>query len=216
MLASTPEFSLSTVLLIYISLLDIYIHEAYHMGNYVSCALSSPGGKQSRATKVIFPSGQIQEFHAPIKAAELMLETPNFFVVNSMSVQIGRRFSALNADEDLEMANVYVMFPMKRLNSIVTAADMGALFLTANSPDKRGSGEANIRTFPEPGDVPQLVEGKTADDWQENEAAVAVPKLNLDDIEEFSSPEFMHRLSMCRSRKPLLETIAEEPVICSR
>lgn len=186
------------------------------MGNYVSCALSSPGGKQSRATKVIFPSGQIQEFHAPIKAAELMLETPNFFVVNSMSLQIGRRFSALNADEDLEMANAYVMFPMKRLNSIVTAADMGALFLTANSAAERGSGEANIRTFPEPRDVPQLVEGKTADDWQENETVVAVPKLNLDDIEEFLSPEFMHRLSMCRSRKPLLETIAEEPVICSR
>ncbi|XP_030940749.1 uncharacterized protein LOC115965622 [Quercus lobata] len=172
------------------------------MGNYVSCALSSPGGKQSRATKVIFPSGQIQEFHAPIKAAELMLETPNFFVVNSISLQIGRRFSALNADEDLEMANVYVMFPMKRLNSIVTAADMGALFLTANSAAKRDSGEANIRTFPEPRD--------------ENETAVAVPKLNLDDIEEFSSPEFMLRLSMCRSSKPLLETIAEEPVICSR
>ncbi len=188
------------------------------MGNYVSCALSNPGGKHSRATKVIFPSGQIQEFHAPIKAAELMLEMPNFFVVNSMSLQMGRRFSALNADEDLEMANVYVMFPMKRLNSIITAADMGALFLTANSAAKRGgSGGANIKALLASGDVAKLVDGETVDDWRENEtgAMEAVPRLNLDDIEEFSSPEFMHRLSMCRSKKPLLETIAEEPV-CSR
>ncbi|KAI8031097.1 hypothetical protein LOK49_LG01G03015 [Camellia lanceoleosa] len=123
-----------------------------------------------------------------------MLETPNFFVVNSASLQIGRRFSALNADEDLEIANVYVMFPMKRLNSMVTAADMGALFLTANSAAK------NIRVLPEP---------------QKMEQEEAVPKLNVDDIEEFSMPEFKHRLSMCRSKKPLLETIVEEPVCFS-
>ena len=53
-----------------------------------------------------------------------------------MSLQIGRRFSALNADEELECGNVYVMLPMKRLNSLVKASDMGALLLTA----KRVSG----------------------------------------------------------------------------
>ena len=49
----------------------------------------------------------------------------------------------------------------------------------------------------------------------ENEEKKATPKLNLDDIEEFSAPEFIHRFSMTRSKKPLLETIAEEPV-CAR
>ena len=44
--------------------------------------------------------------------------------------------------------------------------------------------------------------------------APVVPKLNLDDIEEFSALEFKHRLSMCQPKKPLLETIAEEPVCC--
>ncbi|KAL7231493.1 hypothetical protein ACSBR2_009693 [Camellia fascicularis] len=161
------------------------------MGNYISCTLSGPGGKHSRAPKVIFPTGEIKQYHQPVQAAELMLETPNFFVVNSTSLQIGRRFSALNADEDLEIANVYVMFPMKRLNSMVTAADMGALFLTANAAAK------NIRVLPEP---------------QKMEQEEAVPKLNVNDIEEFSMPEFKHRLSMCRSKKPLLETIVEEPV----
>jgi len=177
------------------------------MGNYISCSTlsSAGGGRRSRATKVIFPSGEIRQLHAPTKAAELMLETPNFFLVNSESLHIGRRFSALSADEDLEMANVYVMFPMRRLNSVVTTADMGALFLAANSTAK------HRRAVPESGDhggTPNyLLEGKADDDddWHE-------PKLNLDDIEEFSAPEFIHRLSMCRSKKPVLETIAEETV----
>ncbi|CAA2996580.1 Hypothetical predicted protein [Olea europaea subsp. europaea] len=164
------------------------------MGNYISCTLSSPAGKHSgRAVKVIFPGGEIRKFYEPTKAAELMLESPNSFLVNTKSLQIGRRFSALNADEDLEMANVYVIFPMKRLNTSVTASDMGALFLTANSSEKRPASIGNVRILPECSEKP-------------------VPKLNLDDIKEFSTPEFQHRLSLCRSRKPLLETIVEEPV----
>ncbi|XAR51494.1 hypothetical protein NMG60_11006139 [Bertholletia excelsa] len=161
------------------------------MGNYVSCTLSSPLGKQSRAVKVIFPTGEIKHFYEPVKAAELMMETPGFFLVNSRSLQIGRRFSALNADEDLEIANVYAMFPMKRLNSAATAADVAPLFLAA----KRVAG-GNVRVLPEP--LPS--------------AETAAPKLNLDDVQEISAPEFRHRLSMCRSKKPLLETIVEEPV----
>ena len=110
------------------------------------------------------------------------------------------------------MANVYVMFPMRRLNSVVTMADMGALFPAANSTAK------HRRFIPESGDdsTPNyLLEGKEDDDdddWHESAGNVAVPKLNLDDIEEFSAPEFIHRLSMCRSKKPVLETIAEEAV----
>lgn len=169
------------------------------MGNYISCSLSAPGGnKHWRGIKVIFPSGEIQQLQEPIKAAELMLEMPGFFVVNTRSLHIGRRFSALNADEELEFGNVYLMLPMNKLNSAVTAADMGALLLTA----KRVSG----------GKVRRILPSEEVNMAMELESQ---PKLNLDDIEDFSNPEFMHRLSMCRSKKPLLETIAEEP-LCSR
>ncbi|XP_014508088.1 uncharacterized protein LOC106767660 [Vigna radiata var. radiata] len=159
------------------------------MGNYISCTLSTAGSKHWRGIKVIFPSGEIEEFEEGVKAAELMLEMPSFFVVNTRSLQIGRRFCALNADEELESGNVYVMHPMKRLNSVVRPSDMGALLLTA----KRVT--AKVRVVPE--------------------KQVEEPKFNFEDIEEFSSPEFVHRLSITRSKKPLLETIAEEPV-CAR
>lgn len=168
--------------------------------------MSTLGGKQPcRAAKVIFPGGEVRRFDEPVKAAELMLESPNFFVVNSLSLQMGRRFSALNADEDLEMANVYVMFPMQRVNSLVTAADMGALFLVAK---KAVSGRKKRIS---PADQPAVAapENLRTDDDQGAAAAAAAPRLNLDDIENFSAPEFMHRLSMSRSKKPLLETIEE-------
>ncbi|CAJ2665231.1 uncharacterized protein LOC123906690 [Trifolium pratense] len=162
------------------------------MGNYISCSLSAGGGnKQWRGIKVIFPCGEIRKIEEAVTAAELMVEMPSFFVVNTRSLQIGRRFCALNADEELEYGNVYVMIPMKKLNSAVTAADMGTLLLTA----KRVSAKGN-KILP------------TAESILEMESQ---PKLNLDDIDQELS---MHRLSLCssRSKKPLLETIAEETV----
>ncbi|KAM0057729.1 hypothetical protein Hdeb2414_s0005g00161751 [Helianthus debilis subsp. tardiflorus] len=115
-----------------------------------------------------------------------MLESPNSFVVNSKSLRIGSRFSALNADEDLEFATVYVMFPMSRVNSVVTAADLDSLFITAKKIGRV---------------VPETV--------------AAPPRLKLEEIEEVSV-EFKRRMTtMCRSKKPLLDTIEEEHV-CSR
>ncbi|XP_021888343.1 uncharacterized protein LOC110807507 [Carica papaya] len=171
------------------------------MGNYVSCTLSTPGGK---STKVILPTGEIRVINAATTAAELMVETPNHFVVNTSSLKIGRRFSPLAADEDLELANVYLMLPMKRVHSAVTAADMGLLYLAA----KRSFAGGKVGVLP----AVAAPESKKADVWPESEPPAEttdVPKLNLDDIEEFSTPEFSHRLSMSRSRKPLLETITE-------
>lgn len=177
------------------------------MGNYVSCALATSSVGKYRAAKVIFPGGEVRVLDRPTKVAELMLEEPSFFVVNSQSLHMGRRFSALGADEDLEMGSVYAMFPMTRLNSVVTAADMGALFMRANSSVKQASA-GRMRLLAESGRGSQIMPSPAAENAGET-------RLNLEDIEEYSTPEFKHRLSMCRSKKPLLETIAEEP-LCSR
>ncbi|XP_062143453.1 uncharacterized protein LOC133851125 [Alnus glutinosa] len=166
------------------------------MGNYISCTLATPLIKNNKAARVIFPGGEIRHCRETVKAAELMLERPNFFLVNSRSLHIGRRFSALAADEELEFGNVYIMFPMKRVNSIVTAADMAALFMAANSAAKRISSDGGKQEV-----------GETAEE--------SGSRLSLEGVEEFAAPEFKFRLSVCRSRKPGLETITEEP-ICSR
>nr|XP_033511104.1 uncharacterized protein LOC104092649 [Nicotiana tomentosiformis] len=173
------------------------------MGNFTSCTVL-PTIRNSKAARVVLPGGEIRQFREPIKAAELMLENPNNFLVNSSSLNIGRRFSALSADEDLEYGNVYIMFPMKRVNSVVTASDMTVLLLAANSAAKRISG-GNVKISPE-------VSAPAPESTPENNAAGG---RSLDGVEGFPvEQELKYRLS-CRSRKPSLATILEEPV-CSR
>ncbi|KAM0068098.1 hypothetical protein Hdeb2414_s0002g00069281 [Helianthus debilis subsp. tardiflorus] len=152
------------------------------MGNYASCTLT----KHSNTTKIIYPTGEIRKLRQPINAAELMMESPNTFLVNSKTLRIGSRFSALNADDELEIASVYVVFPMNRRNSVVTTNDLGSVFLVAKSGGKR---IGSVRISPENAPTP--------------------PRVSFEEVEEFSSPEFKKMVCMCRSKKPLLETIVE-------
>nr|GMD70380.1 uncharacterized protein LOC109157229 [Ipomoea batatas] len=166
------------------------------MGNLTSCSIRGPRVGSTKAARVILPGGEIRQFREAVKAAELMLEHPAYFLVNSRSLNMGRRFSALSADEDLEFGNVYIMFPMKRVNSVITAADMAVLLMAANSAAKRISGSANVKVSPD-------VAAATAGESPENDVSPS---------DAFAGLEFTHRLSSCRSKKPVLETIVEEPI----
>ncbi|CAN0877019.1 hypothetical protein LINGRAHAP2_LOCUS11628 [Linum grandiflorum] len=164
------------------------------MGNYVSCTLATPLIKSGKAARVVFPGGEVRQFRdQTIKAAEIMFECPNFFLCNSQSLHIGRRFSPLPADEELELGNVYLLFPIRRASSIVTAADMAVFFLAANSAAKRIAGG----------------KGKVG---SESEVSGGEGKRLEETAEEMELPaEYKYRMSVCRSRKPMLETIREEP-----
>ncbi|KAJ7943056.1 DUF4228 domain-containing protein [Quillaja saponaria] len=174
------------------------------MGNYLTCHLGSPLMKSSKAARVIFPNGEVKQFKESIKAAELMLECPNFFLTNSRSLHIGKRFNALSADEELEFGNVYILFPMKRLFSFVTAADVAVFLMAVNSAAKRITGSGRVQVSPE---------ASGADDENQRERQSSAEgegqRLSLDGNE---LSEFQFRLSVCRSRRPNLETISEEPI----
>lgn len=165
------------------------------MGNFISCAFVAPKLKSPKSARVILPSGEIRQFRQPVKAAELMLEAPSFFLVNSKSLNIGRRFSPLTADEDLEFGNLYVMFPMRRANSLVTAADVAVFLMAANSAPKRIAGANNGKISPEA------------------EAASPSSESRLEVLFlEGAAPEYQFRLASCRSKRPGLDTIVEEPL----
>ncbi|XP_050217408.1 uncharacterized protein LOC126668245 [Mercurialis annua] len=173
------------------------------MGNYTSsckqaCQIDNKYSKSSSSTtKVIFPTGEIKKINQPTKAAELMMETPNYFITDSKIMRIGKRFCPLNADDDLLKGNIYVMIPMHKKNYVVCASDLGSLFMIADSTVKKGSG-GGIKVQPGGGTV---AVGDVA----------VVPRLSLEGLEETSVPAVMRRMSISRSRKPLLETIDEEP-----
>ncbi|CAH8320184.1 unnamed protein product [Eruca vesicaria subsp. sativa] len=181
------------------------------MGNYVSSALSKTSSSSSSAARVILPDGELRHIHEPTKAAELMMEIPNFFLVDAKSLKIGRKLNPLAADDDLELrgCHVYVTFPMTRATSAANASDMARLLATAKKHQRRrvGTKSSAVGTA-----VKHCHNGRVSPDGEVDDVGVtsAGSKLSLEDIEEFSAAEFMHRISISKSKKPKLETIDEE------
>ncbi|KAG2300305.1 hypothetical protein Bca52824_036777 [Brassica carinata] len=179
------------------------------MGNYVSSALSKTTPSSSSSTaRLILPDGEVRHIHEPTKAAELMLEIPSFFLVDAKSLKIGRKFNPLAADDDLQIkgCHVYIAFPMTRATSAANASDMARLFVAAKK-QHRQSKSSGVGTA-----VRSCHSGRVSPDGGEDDVKIvsAGSKLNLEDIEEFSAAEFMHRISVSKSKKPKLETIVEE------
>ncbi|ERN00085.1 uncharacterized protein LOC18428129 [Amborella trichopoda] len=188
------------------------------MGNYISCASTGVPSKNS-GVKVVLSDGSIRRFDRPVKAAELMLEAPNHFLSNSKSVHLGRRFSPIPADEDLDMGEVYFMFPMRRANSMVSPADMAGMLMRADKAIKKTSGGLK-RVLPEiiqEEDYARKIDSRPTEIGEVGNCGgeVNFRRPGFEEVEDFPMG-FNHRLSMCRSRKPRLETINEEATVCSR
>ncbi|KAK4741536.1 hypothetical protein SAY87_025124 [Trapa incisa] len=171
------------------------------MGNSVSCTLmAAPSimkkNRKYRPTTVVFPDGEVRQLtgQLTITAAEFMIECPNYFLANTRSLHVGRRFSALSADEELESGNLYILFPMKRVKSIVTAVDMAPLRLMGTNTGSR------------------RVSKGSGYDLKDAKSEEPGPTLGVEAEQISELPTYRCRLSSCGSRKPLLETIREESV----
>ncbi|XP_010463778.1 PREDICTED: uncharacterized protein LOC104744418 [Camelina sativa] len=178
------------------------------MGNYASCVLyettpssQSSSSVSSSSAKVILPDGGVRDIHAPTKVAEIMMEMPSYFLVDAKSLRIGGKFIPLAADDDLDLSgcHVYVAFPMTRVTSAANSSDMTRLYLAGK---KRAKSVDNRRVSPD----------QEEGDHHHDVRLIGRPKLNLEDIEEFSAAEFIHRMSVSKSKKPQLETIIEDHV----
>lgn len=90
------------------------------------------------------------------------------------------------------------MLPMRKLNSLVTAADVAVFLMAANSAPKRITGGGVVKVSPEmAAEVEEVSSG----------GVIGRSRLGLEGVDEYK-----YRLASCRSRKPGLETITEEPI----
>lgn len=89
--------------------------------------------------KLILPDGRLQEFSHPIKASYLLQKDPTIFICNSDEMEFGDTISALNAEEELQLGQLYFALPLKRLRSRLRAEEMAALAVKASSALKRSS-----------------------------------------------------------------------------
>lgn len=139
--------------------------------------------------QIIFSTGMIKKFDYPIEAAELMFDFPNHFVASTANMKVGRRFSALGADDELEMGCVYILMDMRRLNSVVTTDDMAFIHLSSS---KRMEAAKSVFVNEKRQTTTRL------------EELVATEGI-------FDINEMKFRMGMGeKSRKPMLQTIEED------
>lgn len=150
------------------------------MGNCVSCSCTLPAGSigsGASSIQIIFPGdAEARHLDGPATAAELMLDAPGHFLVRAGSLGVGRRLVPLPADKNLEAGEVYVMFPMRRANAIMTAADVAALA----SPDAAAPVEAA------PLDAPESEVGEM---WSRGLRTCRSRRPALDTIDEEDKPQ---------------------------
>ncbi|GLJ09141.1 hypothetical protein SUGI_0102530 [Cryptomeria japonica] len=185
------------------------------MGNYMSCV-------SSQTVKVILQNGSVQEFKRSVKAAELMLENSQQFVSHASCVKAGKRAAALVADEELQMGQLYLMLPMHKLNSALTASDVASLLLFQKNSSFKNSGTRRnpkghsrilpVLTYMCPLPVVERKQGKQAvagskrGNGKEDDICVKT-------VVEVEDVPTIRRLSVCRSWKPALETITEVSIV---
>lgn len=216
------------------------------MGGHLSCmyveaSSVNPQNCSSGVLKVVLAcEGRTCEFSEPLKVAELMLEFPNHFVteydINHDKIASGtsppaaeplytKRVSPLPADHDAKLCHVYLLLPMHRLNTRLSADEIALVSALATAPSPSSTApQCTTLSYAKTSKVTPL----SARDYQEAELMTAtsnvaiaksysVPILEL--LEEVASMEdtllphnaSQQHLHILRSKSwtPKLETIIE-------
>ncbi|MCO5560277.1 hypothetical protein L7F22_013888 [Adiantum nelumboides] len=118
------------------------------------------GNSSHRVLKVVLAyEGRTCEFSEPVKVAELMLDFPNHFVAEFLPDNIqhvpspasattlrqeamataaipvhSKRVSPLPADHDAQLSHVYLLLPMHRLNTRLSADELNVISALAATP----------------------------------------------------------------------------------
>ncbi|OVA05197.1 Protein of unknown function DUF4228 [Macleaya cordata] len=98
------------------------------MGICSSCESTSVA-----TAKLILQDGQLQEFTYPVKVSYVLQKHPTSFICNSDDMDFDDFVSAINADEELQLGQLYFLLPLRRLKQPLQAEDLAALAVMASS-----------------------------------------------------------------------------------
>ncbi|KAF3328965.1 hypothetical protein FCM35_KLT06043 [Carex littledalei] len=88
--------------------------------------------------------GTITKFQKPVRASELMVENPGWFVCDSAELGVGVRVPGLTADEKLQPSRLYFLLPVDMLYSVLTDEEMDSLSYKASIALKKGGCKKGI------------------------------------------------------------------------
>ncbi|KAG2244891.1 hypothetical protein Bca4012_022323 [Brassica carinata] len=94
---------------------------------------SSSESLQVATAKLILLDGRMMEFTKPVKVGYVLLKNPMCFICNSDDMEFDEALSAISADEELQLGQIYFALPLRYLRQPLQAEEMAALAAKANS-----------------------------------------------------------------------------------
>lgn len=101
--------------------------------------------------KLILHDGRLQEFSYPIKASYLLQNDPSIFICNSDEMDFGNVVCAVNAEEELQLGQLYFALPLSHLKHKLKAEEMAALAVKASSAINNSSSGEKFMVFDKSG-----------------------------------------------------------------
>ncbi|KAJ4873804.1 hypothetical protein Rs2_44447 [Raphanus sativus] len=101
---------------------------------------SSSESIQVASAKLILQDGKMMEFTNPVKVGYVLQKYPMCFICNSDDMDFDDAVSALSADEELQLGQIYFVLPLRWLREPLGAEEMAALAVKASSALMRSGG----------------------------------------------------------------------------
>ncbi|KAL8231382.1 hypothetical protein R6Q57_001160 [Mikania cordata] len=98
------------------------------MGICSSCESTSVA-----TAKLISHDGRLQEFSYPVKVSYVLQNNPFTFICNSDEMEFDDVVSAISADEELQLGQLYFALPLSHLRQPLQPEEMAALAVKASS-----------------------------------------------------------------------------------
>lgn len=89
----------------------------------------------------------IRDFQEPVKVAQILRESPGFFVCHADSMRYDEYVSPLSAEQQLQMEHLYFMLSVTKLQNPLTASDMAALAVKTSAAMDRSHSRSQTRRF---------------------------------------------------------------------
>ncbi|CAG7898819.1 unnamed protein product [Brassica rapa] len=101
---------------------------------------SSSESTQVASAKLILQDGKMMEFANPVKVGYVLQKYPMCFICNSDDMDFDDAVSAISAEEELQLGQIYFALPLRWLREPLKAEEMAALAVKASSALMRSGG----------------------------------------------------------------------------
>ncbi|XP_051120938.1 uncharacterized protein LOC127244432 [Andrographis paniculata] len=97
------------------------------------CSSCESTAVATATAKLIMDDGRLQEYPYPVKVSYVLQKNPACFICNSDEMDFDDVVSAVSADDELQLGQLYFALPLSRLKRRLHADEMAALAVKASS-----------------------------------------------------------------------------------